>query len=175
MRRPYLPFIFFFFAFLGSKAQTITELNRINEQVWLKYYRAFEQLDYNLLAEIHSSELTRIQAERKLILNYEDYIGSFKTTFQQDKKDKTTRKMSLRFIERIVKNESASERGIYQLIVNNGTPDESVYYGQFYILHKKNDGVWKIVVGYDSTEKNTIGKDDYDAAFPIYDFRPFVK
>ena len=175
MRKRCFLFIIFFHAFLISSAQTITELNRINEQVWLKYYRAFEQLDYNLLAEIHSSELTRIQAERKLILNYEDYISSFKTTFQQDKKDRTTRKMSLRFIERIVKNESASERGIYQLTVNSGKPEESVHYGKFHILHKKNGGVWKIVVGYDSTEKNTIGKDEYDAAFPIYDFRPFVK
>lgn len=34
-------------AFLDSTGQAITELNRINEHFWLKYYRAFDQLDYN--------------------------------------------------------------------------------------------------------------------------------
>lgn len=80
-------------AFLDSTGQTITELNRINEHFWLKYYRAFDQLDYNLLAQAHSTDLRRIQAERKLILSYDDYIDNFKNTFLQDKKDKTTLKL----------------------------------------------------------------------------------
>jgi len=175
MRKRYLLSIFLIFTFLTSSGQTITELNRINEHVWLKYYRAFEQLDYNLLAQIHASDLRRIQSERKLILNYKDYIDNFKKTFQQDKKDKTTRKMALRFTERIVGVETASERGIYQLTVNIGKPEERMFYGEFYVLHRKDDGIWKIFIGYDTTKKNSITSEDYDAAFPIYDFRPFVK
>jgi len=35
--------------------------------------------------------------------------------------------------------------------------------------------MWKIYLGYNTTEKNTVAREDYNTAFPIYDFRPFEK
>ena len=153
--------------------QAQTNLKEIN-QVWSKFYKAFETLDHSLMAEIHSKELVRISGGQR-ISDYHSYINGYKTRFTVAKENGITNNISLRFFERISNDSIASERGIYRLIRNKGKDDEQAYYGQFHVLFKKYNGVWKILMDYDSTEGNTIGKDDYEKAYAIDDFDPFLK
>lgn len=156
-----------------SHSQTLNNLKEIN-QVWKKFYQAFESLDYNLMADIHSKDLVRISGGQR-ISDYNSYINNYKTTFKQAKINGVTNNISLRFFERINNDSIASERGIYKLIRNRNLNDEHTYYGQFHVIFKKEKGYWKILMDYDSNEGNSISEDDYFKAYKIDELVVFSK
>lgn len=155
------------------KAQTLNNLKEIN-QVWKKFYQAFDSLDYKLMADIHSHNLIRISGGQR-ISDYDTYINRYKSNFAYSKKNGITNNVTLRFFERIHNDSVASERGIYKLIRNKNQTSEQTYYGQFHVIFRKEQSVWKILMDYDSTEGNTIDEDDYKKAYAIDNFKPFVK
>lgn len=153
-------------------SQTKTNLEDINT-TWKKFYKAFETLDYTLMAEIHSEDLVRVSGGKR-ILDYDTYITNYKAGFERDKAVRQTSAISLRFFERINNDNNASERGIYKMVRNKGKGNEQAYYGQFHVLLKKSDGVWKITMDYDSSEGGTIGEEQYLKAFAIDNFEKFL-
>ncbi|WP_299116084.1 nuclear transport factor 2 family protein [uncultured Winogradskyella sp.] len=167
-----LPLYFFVLTVNNGNSQTKDDLKSINT-TWAKFYKAFETLDHILMADIHSKDLVRVSGGKR-ILDYETYINNYKTRFERDKKIGQTSDISLRFFERLVNNNTASERGIYKLVRNKGTEKEKAYYGQFHVIFKKVDGQWKIVMDYDSSEGDTINEDGYNKAYAIDDFKRFL-
>ncbi|WP_298904742.1 nuclear transport factor 2 family protein [uncultured Psychroserpens sp.] len=156
-----------------AKAQSIENLKEIN-LVWDKFYKAFSTLNYKLMADIHSKKLVRISGGKNII-DYETYINNYKTGFKRDANNNTTSNISLRFFERINTKSTASERGVYQLVRNKGKANEQKYYGQFHVIFAKENGEWKITMDYDSSEFDTIDKEDFDKAYAIDDFEKFIK
>ena len=154
-------------------AQNKTHYEEINEDVWERFYLAYTELDAKYMEEIHSKEVMRIPADSKKIFHFEQCISNYERSFSRARDKGEARKISLRFIERIANEKSATERGIYQLTVNPGAAHEANYYGKFHVILRKESGVWKILVDYDSSEGNTIGKEDFDRAFAIDDFEAF--
>lgn len=174
MLKKYTTLLLFLFALTSQgNSQTLNDIKEINE-VWNKFYEAFDDLDYTLMAEIHSKRLIRISGGKR-ITDYENYIDSYKIRFQKSKKNKNTNNISLRFFERIRNDSIASERGIYKLIANKGKQNERTYYGQFHVILTKENGIWKILMDYDSNEANTIDEKDYAKAHGINDFDAFIK
>ena len=45
----------------------------------------------------------------------------------------------------------------------------------FHVLFRKEEGVWKILMDYDSSEGNTIGAEHFLNAYHIEDFSTFVE
>jgi len=165
---------YFFLAFISNGySQTLNNLRAINE-VWHKFYQTFETLDYTLMADIHSKELVRISGGQR-ISDYDTYINGYKYRFAKAMENGITNNILMRFFERLHNDSISSERGIYNLIQNKNQDDEQTYYGQFHVLFKKEQGEWKILMNYDSTEGNTIGEDDYKKAFGIEEFDTFIK
>lgn len=152
-------------------AQSANNLEAINE-VWYQFYQAFATLDSQPMAEIHSKNLVRVSGGQR-ILDYETYINNYKEGFSQTRQDKGTNEISLRFFERINNDSVASERGVYQLIRNKGQQSEQTYYGQFHVIMIKEEGDWKILVDYDSSEGNTIDEQDYNQAHGIAEYDQF--
>jgi len=172
MSNKQLVFLLFLMVFPHkSNAQSGTNLEEINK-VWYTFYQAFDSLDYKLMAAIHSKNLTRISGGKN-IMNYETYINNYKSRFYKAKKKKQTSEISLRFFERINNDSIASERGIYKLVKNKD--HEQTYYGQFHVILKKEQGIWKIVMDYDSNEGNTITEKQYLQAHGITDYHIFIK
>ena len=68
--------IIFLFTFISVKAQSENRLKDINK-VWRKFYQAFDSLDANIMAEIHSKKLIRISGGKR-IKNYQEYINGYK-------------------------------------------------------------------------------------------------
>jgi len=170
--------IVFFILFIATftndaNAQTIDNLKEIN-QVWYKFYQAFDSLDYELMAEIHSKDVIRIAGGSR-ISDYETYINNYKRRFEDKKKKGETNEISLRFFERINNDSIASERGIYKLVRNKNREDEKAYYGQFHVIFKKENGTWKIFMDYDSNEGNTIGEEAYLEAYGIEEIDKFLQ
>ena len=156
---------------LGN-AQTKENFEHINK-TWAKFYKAFETLDYRLMAQIHSKDLVRISGGKR-ILDYQTYIDNYKIGFKNKKENNQTNTISLRFLERINNDTTASERGIYRLKIIDDSKNERDYYGKFHVIFKKIDNQWIITMDYDSTESNTIGIKDFENAYAIDNFERFL-
>ena len=156
-----------------SDAQNSNNLKDINK-VWEQFYHAFETLDHQPMADIHSKSLVRIAGGRNII-DYAIYINNYKSSFKASKDANSTNNISLRFFERISNDSVASERGVYKLVRNKGKSDEQTYYGQFHVIMKKENGAWKITMDYDSSESNSIGENEYNKAYGISEFDAFIK
>jgi len=161
------------FTFANSEAQSEIHLKEIN-QVWEKFYNAFDSLDANLMAEIHSKKLIRISGG-KHIKNYQEYIRGYKANFDKAKKNSVTNKISLRFFERINNDSIGSERGIYKLTKLTNRENKQTFYGKFHVLLTKEDGNWKILMDYDSDENNSIGEKEYLSAHGINELEHFIQ
>lgn len=158
-----------------AKAQSLKNLEDINDQVWSNFYQVFDSLDHSLMESIHSQHLIRIPADRKIIINYKEYMDQYKLTFAKIKQNRGTLHITLRFLERINNDFAASEIGIYKFVINQNKRNEKVIYGKFHVILIKEDNVWKILMDYDSNENNTIGEDDFNKAHGINDFKKFLK
>ncbi len=156
---------------LQGHSQSFKNLKDINK-TWEKFYKAFDSLDYTLMADIHSEKLIRISGGNR-ITDYKTYINNYKATFDRAKENKTSNTISLRFFERISNDSTASERGVYKLTrIENGKAPKS-YYGQFHVIFIKENNTWKILMDYDSSEGNTIGEEAYQKAKDINNFDAF--
>ena len=151
-----------------SYPQDANNFSDINT-MWSKFSQAFDALDYQSIAEIHTKDLIRIPGGKQL-LDYDNYIMTYKIDFEQAKRTKATRAISFRFFERIHNDSIASEKGVYKVVMGNLT-----YYGKFRVLLKKEDGDWKIFMDYDSNEGGTVGEKDFTSAVAMTDLNRFIK
>ncbi|NNE14033.1 MAG: nuclear transport factor 2 family protein [Saprospiraceae bacterium] len=167
-------FILFFALLLSINGigQSADNLKAINE-VWRKFCKSFETLDYELFAEIHSQDLIRISGGKR-IKAYDAYIEGYKSHFTKAKKANETKAISLRFFERINNDKIASERGFYKSVSNPETPNERISYGQFHALLQNENGTWKILMDYDSDNGGTVSSADFESANALEDIDPFV-
>ncbi|QMU65010.1 MAG: DUF4440 domain-containing protein [Flavobacteriaceae bacterium] len=156
-----------------GNSQSLTSLKEINK-VWAKFYQAFDSLNHQLMAEIHSKKLIRISGGKK-ISDYETYIGNYKKNFKRARENAISNTISLRFFERIHTDSIASERGIYKLIRTREQEKEQVYYGQFHVILIKENNMWKILMDYDSDEANSIREEEYMKSYGINEFNAFIQ
>jgi len=160
-----------FFFFVNSLfSQDHKNLSEINIQIWQPFTQAFETNNYQLFASIHSKDLVRVSGDGKSIKTYTEYIKGYKKRWENTEREQT---ISFRFLERINTDNYASERGIYRLTVNINSAEEKSYYGKFHVTLKKEDGKWKLIMDYDSSELKTIDKTSYKEAFAIDDFEKY--
>ena len=173
MKYKHIIFFIGLFCLTNTFAQQKERLETINKEVWYPFCKAFETLDYTILAKIHSKSLTRVTGGSGNITSYSDYIEGNKNSFQKKRQQGNTSHLTLRFFERITSENKATERGIYRNIHNKNTPDERISYGQFFVLLQKEEGVWKILLDYDSNEKGTIGIENFNKALAIDNYEKF--
>lgn len=163
-------FLIFTLSIAPVFAQNKTELQAINTQVWSNFTKAFETLNAELFASIHSDSLIRVGGDNQVLRRKTEYINGYKTRWQNKTLKRT---ISFRFLERIADSQSASELGIYKLTIDPNTPKAVSYYGKFHVILRKEHGVWKLLVDYDSSENQTIDETTFNAAFAIDDFEKF--
>ncbi|QCK15661.1 YybH family protein [Mangrovivirga cuniculi] len=161
-------FISSFITFCGISQESYHK--QVNEEVWTKFYKAFEKLDAELMAEIHSEDLLRIPASSGRILGYDEYINNYRNNFKSRKEAGGKSQIELRFFERINNGKAASERGIYKLTVTNKSGETKSYYGQFHVILRNQNEEWKIIMDYDSNEGGTIDEKKFNNAKSIDDF-----
>ena len=174
MLKKHLIIAIFLIGFINkSFSQDFKNYQDIND-IWSKFCQAFDSLDYQLMAEIHSKNLIRIP-NGKRIVDYDSYIEKYKTDFELNKKENSTITISLRFYERINNDSIASERGVYKTVVNKNQSEEKTFYGKFHVLLIKVKGNWKILMDYDSNEGKKVGEKDFIKAFEMSNLNKFIK
>ena len=134
----------------------------INEQVWKPFIEYFNNRNNAGFMAVHSKEVVRSPRDSKTIFGWDEYYRQLQQG--QSKTPTGQRFIELRFTERIAKDNLAFDVGIYKTTYrpNNGAVNS--YYGRFHVVHRKENGVWKILVDTDSSEGGTIGEKDFLAA-----------
>lgn len=153
-----------------SQGQESQCLKTINSDIWSKFTKSFETMDFNLFASLHREDFVRVSGSSKSVRNKEDYIGGYTKRWTENKLNQT---ISFRFTERICDYERASERGIYKLTLNPKSEKERSFYGEFHVILTNNNSDWKILVDYDTNPGNSINEESFLAAFAIDDFEKY--
>ncbi len=152
-------------------SQNVNDLNDINSQIWNNFTKSFETLDYQLFESLHSNDLIRVNGgDYKSIRHKDDYLGNYKSRWENNSLKQT---ISFKFLERISKDGIASERGFYKFTINPDSENQKSYYGQFHVILRKEENLWKILVDYDSTENESIDEVSYNNAFAMDDFEKY--
>ena len=141
--------------------QSQSALSEINTDVWQSFSRAYETSDAELFASFHADDMIRISGNSQRIKSREEYLEGTKRSFEGRLERKERTKINFRFTERFIDKDKASEKGIYKLVIVDSEDKSRSYYGAFHVLHRKEDGHWKIFLDYDVNKNNEVGEDDY--------------
>ena len=139
----------------------------INEQVWKPFITTFGNRDTPGFMAVHSKDLVRAPRDSKSISNYDEYRKNNEAGDKRSKESNTTRSIDLRFLERIASSQQAYEVGIYRVTVERPGQGPQHYYGKFHVVHRKENGTWKILVDSDSSEGGTINEKSFLEAQPM--------
>jgi ketosteroid isomerase-like protein len=145
-------------------------LKQLNRDIWTPFTEAYAAVDAEKYLKLHSAELIRGEGDRGQVLSLAQYSEGVRRSFERWKKDGAKVGIQFRFLERIVSEESASERGIYQLSVTRPGQEARSFYGKFHVFSRKENGVWKILIDYDSSEKDTIDEKAFQAGTAVDDY-----
>lgn len=142
-------------------AQDSEVIRQINEDVYIPFSEAYANKNIVQFASLQSEQLIRISGDGKQVKSKSEYIAGIANWW---KDSNNTLSIDFRFIERIVNEKNASERGIYKIKVNKGKENERYSYGKFHVILEKINSKWKFIVDYDSNEGNTIDEEDFQEA-----------
>jgi ketosteroid isomerase-like protein len=134
-------------------SQTDSLQKEINEQVWKPFIKAFDNSDDEAFSAVHSKEVIRVIQDDNRVMGYNEYFqkipDSIKAKWGNWKKN-----IELRFLQRIASKDKAFEVGYYKTTSTNAvTGEKRSGYGKFHVLLRKENGVWKILMDADASEK----------------------
>ncbi len=146
-------------------------LEEINTDIYLPFMESYAEKDARKFAALQCDKLVRVPADGKKIYDKASYTKNVAQWWDNSKDELT---IDFRFSERIISDNFASERGIYDLTFNQGSDGERHSYGKFHVILERQTDAWCFLIDYDSSESNTIGKEDFDDAFKMDDFKAFI-
>lgn len=147
------------FCFLHGNAQSdsLKWVKEINEQVWKPFVTHFISGNNEGFSSVHSKRITRVEIDRGVLKDYEKYFPPVTPNSSPVKKN-TNRLFELRFDKRISNGNRAWESGYYRGTIMQEGKEPRSYYGRFFVVLEKEEGVWKILVdadtGKDANEEN---------------------
>lgn len=138
----------------------------IDHQVWKPFHAAFEARDAKALNALYADEVLRVTPAGV------DTQSLFKQqnikSYENSKANGTKTSLDFWFESRQTTDDTSYEVGIFKITSEtNGT--SSTFYGQFHIVIKQIDGVWKITQDWDSPNINgrAITAEDFERKSPI--------
>ena len=134
-------------------AQSDTVLKEINRQVWKPFIESFNNLDTEGFMAVHSKDMTRVIQDGKKIYGFEQYAREMKSSDANTKKGNRKRLIEFRFIQRIASNDKGFEVGYYKSTTIRPDGTSNTGYGKFHVLLRKENGIWKILMDADASEK----------------------
>jgi ketosteroid isomerase-like protein len=141
------------------------EQQEINTQVWEPFIQSFNTYDTNGFMAVHSKDVVRSPRDSKNIWNWEEYFKRHEQSDLREKSSSAKRVLELRFTERIASKDQAIEVGVYKTTIIKSDGISKSFFGRFHVVLRKEEGVWKILVDTDSSEKNSINEKDFLAAY----------
>ncbi len=152
--------------FLNATAQSdsLKWVKEINEQVWKPFIIHFTSGNQEGFRSLHSKRITRVEIDHGLVQDYEKYFPTIDPNSPPVKK-KGNRLFELRFDKRISNGTRAWESGYYKGTVMQEGKEPRSYYGRFFVVLEKENGIWKILVDADTGKE--ANEENFNRAFPM--------
>ena len=156
----------------GAGAGLLAEIDR---DIWTPFAKAYEAGDVEAYLRLHRADFVRGEGNRKRVSNLEEYSRDMRAFFAGQKERGARFTVAFRFTERLARGDMAHERGVFAFTLHpkEGAPGTS--YGKFHTVARKDGGVWRLVVDYDSNEGRTIDEAAFNAGAAPGDFARFVQ
>jgi len=138
-----------FFFYCNAQADSLKWVNEINEQVWKPFVTHFISGNNEGFSSVHSKRITRVEIDGNRLLDYNKYFPATDANTKPGKKN-VNRLFELRFDKRISNGNRAWETGYYKGTVMQEGKEPRSYYGRFFVVLEKEEGVWKILVDADT-------------------------
>lgn len=148
-------------------------LRQLNDDVWHPFRLAYSMLDAPAFLELHAPELIRAGGPANQVSGFADYSGQIERWFTDLSDRGSSVTIAFRFVERIVANDLASERGLFQIVSKRADGDERTFYGRFHTYARRMDGRWRICADYDTDERSATLEEEYLAGVDVDDVEAF--
>ncbi len=139
--------------------------NEIDKAVWAPFQKAFETLDAEALNNIYAENVLRVTPGGI------DTENAFKagniSRFEASKENQVKIALDFWFDSRFTNATTSYEVGFYRITAIQGG-EANYNYGQFHIVLKKQNGIWKITQDWDTTtiHGNTIDATIFEKQTP---------
>ena len=153
---------------LYSNAQPLrTELlKQINSDIWLPFLQGVNQNNAEVYNSVHSKDFYWVSGGTKTrIMNFKEYVEDAKKVMSERKQKSIITKLNVRFLERNINEEFASEKCVIQYIAEEAGKPATTHYSITQVFSKKVNGVWKKSVQYVYTDK--ISSETFESAQPL--------
>jgi tetratricopeptide (TPR) repeat protein len=148
-------------------------LLEINNDIWIPFSEAYAEGDADKYLSLHSPQFVRASKSGEHTTDLHGYSKNVLRSFSRNSINGAKTTIEFRFTERFASDITASEKGIYKYTYFPPSGSPTSGYGKFHVVSRKENGVWKIFMDYDSDEEGTITAADYDAAYAVHDIRKF--
>jgi ketosteroid isomerase-like protein len=165
MQRICLVVVLFFTTF-GFTQEAESVQKEIDQHLWKPFKVAFETVDVIALNALYGEEVLRVTP------NGIDTENQFRAAnlkrFNDYKVSGTKVALDFWFDSRHTNATTSYEVGFYRMKLSNDEGKNTIY-GQFHIVLRKTDGIWKITQDWDTTEINgdKIGPEDFEKQRPV--------
>ena len=132
-----------------AQTDSLKWVKEINEQVWKPFITHITAGNNEGFSSVHSKRITRVEIDNGRVLDFEKYFPATNTNSGTQKKT-TTLLFELRFDKRISNGNKAWESGYYKGRIMKDGVEQRSYYGRFFVVLEKEEGVWKILVDADT-------------------------
>ena len=144
---------------------------QIDEQVWYPFIQHYEAWDVEKFQALHTKDMLR--GGPWGLSSAEEYFGRNKKSWPERQAKGWTRDIAFTFEYRVLGKDMAYEVGYYRVKSVRDEGEERIYYGQFHVVLRKEEGVWKITQDWDSDQINgrELGEEDFNrnAAKGLYE------
>lgn len=154
--------VLFFSSLYGQKFKPdSTIIQDINNQLWEPFKSTYASGDWKGFNALHTDDILRVSLWGGLRVG-DEYKKSNEKSFQRNTETKRT--IDFRFEHRIHNDTTAYEVGYYQITSVAPEKEPRMYYAQFHVRLKKENGQWKISQDFDVDKINgrKIAKEDYE-------------
>lgn len=148
----------------ADNADSLKWVKEINEKVWKPFISHLTSGNNKGFSSLHSKRITRVTIDNGTILDYEKYFPP-KTKNTNTQQKTTSLLFELRFDKRISNGTKAWESGYYKGRVMKDGVEQRSYYGRFFVVLEKEEGVWKILV--DADTGKDANEENFSKVFPI--------
>ncbi|MBX2970042.1 MAG: nuclear transport factor 2 family protein [Cyclobacteriaceae bacterium] len=145
--------LFSILTFGQKKAELLEEINR---DVWVPFQQGINTDVDQLYIDVHSEDFYWVGPGSKgRIMDFNEYVEDSKMVMARRRNNQEKSEIEIRFLERNVKGDFASEKCISMFSTLKPGAETQTGYGITRYFLRKENGTWKMILQYGSTEKAT--------------------
>ena len=162
-----LVLVLFLYGMVAQAGDEETWQKEIDEQVWKVFIEAYESADIDAYNALYTEDVLRVTPAGI------DTEGRFKEEnkqhFKNRKADNAVSTLDFWFEHRQTNHDTSYEVGFFDISYTHDSGEEDHFLGQFHIVLKKIDGVWKITQDWDSdfVRNAKVSADDFSLKTPV--------